>query len=614
MITLEQMVHRRRVVAQSRRRHRSRPLPLATPPRGAIVQHTALLQGISRELDAAIHDELAGLGVVPARADAADGDAAPRVNPDAVAARLRRLVAKILQRKQLVTALDGVAASVAAHTREQFQRQVRAALGIDLPASNPDFSRVFRDFRTKNTALIKTMAEDKVGRVRRVLHEAGVGTRVEEIAAALQEQTGITDRHAALVARDQVLKLNGQVTEQRHQEAGVTEYIWRTSEDERVRESHRALDGTKHRYDQPPVQSAKGERANPGQFFQCRCTMEPIIEGFDEEFAPGQQYAHGTASPVVWSPRTAAGRGARQAPRAVDEERMRRAWAATRERRAPPVEGSDGPQTVAAPEMPGRAILNSPAPRDTLSRQRIQTPPVGEPHIVVRGRAPLVSDPSEARHLREFVVHSIDDPALHTQAILEVVASVHRVPEVPAIVADLKQLSDGTHARYRSIHGIPTSITTSTLATRPHLETLHEVAHFLDDAAYGEIGRFASETEPVFADVMNAIHETPTVERLRAMRDGTLVLRSGFRVPVAPADQAAHDATVAYALENRELFARAYAQYITHETQHPALMKDLRHALASPGDRAYGSQWDDDEFSPVQKAFRELLRRLSWAG
>lgn len=350
MITLEQMVHRRRVVAQSRRRHRSRPLPLATPPRGAIVQHTALLQGISRELDAAIHDELAGLGVVPARADAADGDAAPRVNPDAVAARLRRLVAKILQRKQLVTALDGVAASVAAHTREQFQRQVRAALGIDLPASNPDFSRVFRDFRTKNTALIKTMAEDKVGRVRRVLHEAGVGTRVEEIAAALQEQTGITDRHAALVARDQVLKLNGQVTEQRHQEAGVTQYIWRTSEDERVRESHRALDGTKHRYDQPPVQSAKGEKANPGQFFQCRCTMEPVIEGFDEEFAPGQQYAHGTASPTVWSPKAKLTSGRAAAKPAPDlHAPLAEHRANPPERRPAPDEGDDGPVTVRHP-------------------------------------------------------------------------------------------------------------------------------------------------------------------------------------------------------------------------------------------------------------------------
>ncbi len=392
MITLEQLVHRRRVLAVSRRRHRPRALPLAPPPRGAIVQHTALLHGISRELDEAIHAELAGMGVVPARTDAADGDAAPRIDPASIAARLRRLVAKILQRKQLVAALDGIAGQVAAFSREQFQRQVRAALGIELPAANPDFFRVFRDFRARNTALITTMAEDKVSRVRRVLHEAGVGTRVEEIAAKLQEQTGITDRHAALVARDQVLKLNGEVTEKRHQEAGVTQYIWRTSEDERVRESHRALDGTKHRYDQPPVVDRKrGRTANPGNDYQCRCTMEPVIEGFDEEFAPGQQYAHGTASPVAWSPKAAAGRGARQAPRAVDEERMRRELTAPRERRAPPDEGSDGPQTVAAREMPGRAI-----PRPT--GERLRTPePAGLPLPTVASAKPDTLPPPPRR-------------------------------------------------------------------------------------------------------------------------------------------------------------------------------------------------------------------------
>ena len=63
----------------------------------------------------------------------------------------------------------------------------------------------------------------------------------------------------------------------------MTEYIWRTSEDERVCESHRALDGTKHRYDHPPVVDRKrGRTANPGNDFQCRCAMESVIEGFDE--------------------------------------------------------------------------------------------------------------------------------------------------------------------------------------------------------------------------------------------------------------------------------------------------------------------------------------------
>lgn len=280
MITLEQLLLRRRVLAVSRKRHRPRTLPIATPPRAAILQHTALLHGISRELDAAVADELAAMGLGPVRTDAADGDAGAPRGLGGLAARLDRLVARILQRKQFVVALDGVAANVAGHTREQFQRQVTAALGVDLPNSDPDFHRVFRDFRAKNTALIKTMAEDKVSRVRRVLREAGAGTRVEDVAERLRAETGITERHAALVARDQVLKLNGQVTEQRHREAGITHAVWRTSKDERVRSAHRAMEGVRFAYASPPM--IGGHPTLPGGGVQCRCVAEPVIEGFDD--------------------------------------------------------------------------------------------------------------------------------------------------------------------------------------------------------------------------------------------------------------------------------------------------------------------------------------------
>lgn len=303
MISLAQVLHRRKVVEASQRRHRPRALPIAPLPRGPIVQLTAVMRSVSRELDDAIDAELVSLGVLPRRADAGEAAAGWAGSSEVLAARLGRVVGRILGRRHFIQQLDAVAANVAAFSREQFGRQVRAALGIDLPKADPSFELVFRDFRLRNTGLIKTMAERKVMRVRRVLHEAGTSTRVEEIAKRLREETGITDRHADLISRDQVLKLNGEVTQKRHEAAGVEQYIWRTSEDGRVRETHRELDGTRHRYDQPPIVDPKrGRRENPGGDYQCRCTMEPVIEGFDELLEPGQTHELGTASPIVWSP------------------------------------------------------------------------------------------------------------------------------------------------------------------------------------------------------------------------------------------------------------------------------------------------------------------------
>ncbi len=50
-----------------------------------------------------------------------------------------------------------------------------------------------------------------------------------------------------------MLKLNGEIAQARHKAAGVTEYVWRTSRDERVRSRHKALEGTRHAYSEPPV-------------------------------------------------------------------------------------------------------------------------------------------------------------------------------------------------------------------------------------------------------------------------------------------------------------------------------------------------------------------------
>jgi SPP1 gp7 family putative phage head morphogenesis protein len=117
--------------------------------------------------------------------------------------------------------------------------------------------------------------------VRDVLNELR-GARVEEIAQRIAETTDATASRARLIARDQTLKLNAEITEARHRAAGVTEYVWRSSRDERTRERHKELDGTRHRYSDPPVIDERtGRRGNPGDDYQCRCTADPVITGFD---------------------------------------------------------------------------------------------------------------------------------------------------------------------------------------------------------------------------------------------------------------------------------------------------------------------------------------------
>ena len=102
------------------------------------------------------------------------------------------------------------------------------------------------------------------------------GKTAMDIIKEMQKQYGIDKRHAMLIARDQTAKLNAAITQHQQQEAGIESYTWSTSWDDRVRDSHRKLDGKPFRWDDPP-ETEKGRKCHPGQDYQCRCCAIPII-------------------------------------------------------------------------------------------------------------------------------------------------------------------------------------------------------------------------------------------------------------------------------------------------------------------------------------------------
>lgn len=138
-------------------------------------------------------------------------------------------------------------------------------------------------FRQRNVDLVSSIADDRIEEFSELLEEADkTGMRVEELRDKLQERFDVSKSKADLLARDQVLKLNGEISAERQQAAGIEEYTWSTSGDERVRPYHRDLDGSRQRWDAPPVVSKDGRREHPGQDFQCRCVPIPVVPWLDD--------------------------------------------------------------------------------------------------------------------------------------------------------------------------------------------------------------------------------------------------------------------------------------------------------------------------------------------
>lgn len=174
------------------------------------------------------------------------------------------------------------AARTAAFQRDELERQTRAALGTDVFVPDNRLRTLLDAHNEANVGLIRDIGETVAAGIERATMQAvTTGTRHEVLAATIQNQFGLGERRSALIARDQVGKLYGQVAAARQREIGVGKFIWRTAGDERVRDEHEARDGNEYSYDDPP----NGEL--PGEPILCRCYPEPVFDdilgGLDDE-------------------------------------------------------------------------------------------------------------------------------------------------------------------------------------------------------------------------------------------------------------------------------------------------------------------------------------------
>lgn len=169
------------------------------------------------------------------------------------------------------------------HTKK-WMASVRSTIGIDLAAvvSQEDLAEYLTTAAARNAGLIKSLGDDAIKRVEQVTYQAILqGQTSAQLRKRMTEEFGVLDSRAKLIARDQVSKLTSDLNRRRHEQAGVTSYVWMSSRDERVRERHRALDGKEYKYGEP---TGAEQGLPPGQPIQCRCVARGIVVIDGERF------------------------------------------------------------------------------------------------------------------------------------------------------------------------------------------------------------------------------------------------------------------------------------------------------------------------------------------
>lgn len=169
------------------------------------------------------------------------------------------------------------------HTKK-WLASVRSTIGIDLAAvvSQEDLAEYLTTAAARNASLIKSLGDDAIKRVEQATYQAILqGQTAAQLRKRMTEEFGVLDSRAKLIARDQVSKLTSDLNRRRHEQAGVTSYVWMSSRDERVRERHRALDGKEYKYGEP---TGAEQGLPPGQPIQCRCVARGIVVIDGERF------------------------------------------------------------------------------------------------------------------------------------------------------------------------------------------------------------------------------------------------------------------------------------------------------------------------------------------
>lgn len=158
--------------------------------------------------------------------------------------------------------------------------------GIAVPPQlTPNRLQFIADEWQNNMRLsIKGFAEKEIKQLRaRVLEHSTKGGRYDELVKEITRSYRITKRRARFIARQETSLLAAKMKAVRYAEAGVTEYVWGCvagSKEHPVRPSHKALEGKRFRWDEPPITTPPGQAArrnNPGEDYNCRCFAKPVV-------------------------------------------------------------------------------------------------------------------------------------------------------------------------------------------------------------------------------------------------------------------------------------------------------------------------------------------------
>ncbi|HBV9098981.1 phage minor head protein [Morganella morganii] len=135
---------------------------------------------------------------------------------------------------------------------------------------------VMQSIANEQIKYIKSLPAEAADRVydiqNRAIEAVVNGERPEHFEQMIAESGNIAKSRAKLIARTETGRATQALTQSRAQAVGSPGYIWRTSKDGDVRDSHHKMEGKYVPWEQPPT--LDGMTGHAGTLPNCRCYCE----------------------------------------------------------------------------------------------------------------------------------------------------------------------------------------------------------------------------------------------------------------------------------------------------------------------------------------------------
>lgn len=255
-----------------------------------------------------------------------------------------------------------------------------------------------------------------------------------------------------------------------------------------------------------------------------------------------------------------------------------------------------------------------------LDRQRVRESVIGSggaispipspavmPITPVQPIAPVVETP-QINAVGTPVSNALDLSALKNAEVknqvniaLSAVDKVHgdgQLKKIPVINSTAKRYY-GMFRAWGRLDGAH-NISIAAIGDHKALTFIHETGHFIDHGGFGRLWG-ASGYDGFAKDLMLALRKSDWFSNLyqRAESLAQAVADGVFRFDRK---------YINYLASSKELFARAYAQFIAIESGDPILLAQLKKLQ----DAKFPTQWSDEDFKPIAEEFRKLFRQQGW--